>query len=514
MPGFRQTSCEKIGVDPARFIIEYALTGPHRFSEISARRLSYHIQIAEVVMRAFARLSQRHPEWQFLMRPHPSDATAKERINAWAAEMDIAGFTLDTSPFPCDPVCAADVLLCTHSNMGIEAILQGKPVINVAIDEFGGPIFCEGIGPLFEPGDAVLTARTEDEIVSSVEAALLDDATRAQLAAARPATKAKFNYMNDAKATERFCALVLDLIDNGHTLVPPVDRFPEFEHALAQAVPPTAKRVTVLGNAAEYQAQAISLRHPEAAVTCVRSAEDAPESEADAVVLADPVPHSAAAEAALHGAAGLLAKEGALVAAFRCGLRPEVAEALESDSWYPPRKGMDSADFMGEYTRKGVEIVLSRCDFEARTVHAVPFLASEEAENERPDIDGWVVQAQFRTWGPGPVARRNEEAKRRGDAANEAGEALFAKGDIDGAMFQFSRAITAWPKGAVYFNNLGAALYAAGNPEDAWQQFRHALHLDPNSPHIRENIRLAAEHLGKEAEAERVLSLFGEDEAR
>ncbi len=506
MPSTRERICAENGLDPNRPIIPYVLTAPHRFSAVSAVHPLYHLQTAEVVLKAFITLSQRHPEWQFLFRPHPVTAKAVERFETQAAEAGLSDFRIDASPFAYDCICMADVLLCTHSNMGIEALFFGKPVVNVATDRIGGPVFREGIGPLYQESDAILNASSEEEIAACVEAALLDPTTEERLLEQRPATLERFNAGNDGRATERFCRLILDMVAESPACMTPVDRYPEYEPALAEAVPESAHRIQVVGRAARHVADAIECAHPGVHIALDETIETLPEEAVDAVVFADPIAARIEAHGPLRAARRRLGAQGVLIASFRHGADAETIWGLLAGRWAPPRQGAESALSVGEYTRKGLEIVLSRCGFEIETESDVGIPLGEPS-----DVEGWVVRARPRTEEPGPLAQQRSERKARADEHNAKGEKLFAAGDVRAASTCFAEAIDECRSEAIYYSNLGAALHALGESEHAWNQTRHALHLDPNHQTVRANMRLVAQTLGCEEEAEETLSLYGAD---
>jgi Flp pilus assembly protein TadD len=62
---------------------------------------------------------------------------------------------------------------------------------------------------------------------------------------------------------------------------------------------------------------------------------------------------------------------------------------------------------------------------------------------------------------------------------NREGEALFERGDMDGAVARFRQAVASAPGNAYYRNNLGWALFQAGQVEDAARELAQAVRLDP-----------------------------------
>lgn len=402
-PDYRETACRMMGVDPARPVILYAITYTHRFSRISVMGSDYVKPTTAVVLESFAELSRRHPEWQFVLRPHPHDLEGAKtlRDDARAAGLDRVWIDDQKTP-PLFALSLADVMVCTQSNLGIEAILAGKPVVNVVIDAFGHDVFYEGLGPLFLEEDAVLHARTAEEVLPAVESAVTDPDVRQRLLDARPGTIERFHYKLDGKATERFSALAISIVEHSNDYVQPVGRFPEFEFWLAQAVPTDARRALVMGRAASHVADAIRFLNPELEVEEAAAMGEGSGDSYEVVALSDPLPHDASAGDWLRAARARLRLGGVVVAAFRHGGNVHAGDAVARGAWAPPAPGMEAASPVGEYSRIGFEVALSRCDLEPVEIVVVRNAASDEGRRtrdqswERSAVDGWVVCAMVR----------------------------------------------------------------------------------------------------------------------
>ncbi|MBI5094098.1 MAG: hypothetical protein HZB26_16855 [Candidatus Hydrogenedentes bacterium] len=515
-PGSKQRVCASLKLDPARPIIEYAMTGVHRFSAVSQTHPQYHFAIAEAVIDSFAALSKRHPDWQFVLRPHPIEPIPVERFVERAMTAGLHHLAID-SESSVDIVSAVDVFLCTHSNMGIEALLRGLPVVNVALDAFGGPVFHEGIGPLFLDGDAVLHVRLAEDLAPAVEAALTDPATRERLLEARPDTIRRLNFANDGQAAERLCALALDMIGGNAKYTTPVHRYPEFEPAFAQVVPKDSRSILVVGQAAEHVAWVLQDTLPSAAICLGRTIEMG-EAVYDTVVFCDPIPHSARGVEYLARAREVVGDSGSVVTAFRHGASAEALDAFQAGEWAPPKPNGEPPALVGEFSRAGVEIALSRSGLEAASRVAVRALSIEtEQINATGGIEdvtvcAWVICARPRPKRLSPYAESRRDRKRRADLSNRIGERRFAKGDINGAVAAFAEAIASWNEEALYFSNLAAAMFSVHELDSAWFRIREALYLDPFMPVVRANYRMIANALDKLEEAEHVLGLFGADE--
>lgn len=167
----------------------------------------------------------------------------------------------------------------------------------------------------------------------------------------------------------------------------PLDRYPDIEQALASALPPEKTTVLVVGQAAAYASAAIRRRRPEVRV-CVE-AEIRSDQLFDAIVIADPIPHSGNAETALGVAAGRLNPNGMLVAGFRNGGDLESTKAFLTGAWYPPSEHGEPPNAVGQYCRSGIDVVLSRCDLECIEVVPLPTFMPVSAVTG-PDSDLWI----------------------------------------------------------------------------------------------------------------------------
>jgi len=71
---------------------------------------------------------------------------------------------------------------------------------------------------------------------------------------------------------------------------------------------------------------------------------------------------------------------------------------------------------------------------------------------------------------------------------NREGEALFERGDMDGAISRFRAAVRAAPTNAYYRNNLGWALFQSGKVEEAGRELNESARLDPRRDIVYANI--------------------------
>lgn len=488
-----------LGLDPARPVVGYASTFTHAFSAVSARHPAYHDATTAAVLGAFGELAGRHRDWQFVVRPHPGDTDGASRMAAMASEAGAPPVAWSVDD-PYDFLAACDAVGCVQSNIGVEALLLGKPVVNVAIEAFAAAVFEEGLGSLFRREDPVEWAAAIDAIAPALERAMTQHAQR------DAAFLESLCFRTDGGALDRIAACVVEMMAAPERYVRGPARLPEMERALALAVPEGAARIRVLGSRARYTAEALARLHPMAQIDWEGGL-----GAYDAVVLSDPLPHSADAEAGLEEARALIGPEGAIVAcAYHGGVR-EAEAILRAGLWGVESRSDVPLTAAGQFSLGGMDILLSRLDLVRDGLVAARESGPRRTGRLTEHVEAFAVRAAVRRDGPSAFAAAERAALERAEALNSEGEALFAAGDAAGALAQFAQAIAASPGYAVAHNNLGTALAALGRAEEAYDRVRDALHYDPNLPAARENLRALAGLLGLTNEAERLLGLFGRD---
>lgn len=397
LPGHREQICAKLNLDPARPIIVYALTYIDRLSPPSLVHARYVDDTTEAVVRAFRELSERHPDWQFVLRPHPNDPDAPQYLTNLAGAVGLTEFRIDTVTNALSCVTMCDLMVCTHSNMGIEALIAGKPVVNCVLRQFCHDVFEEGVGPLFLEDDAVITASEPSEIAPAVERALLSPDIREWFLDSRPTTLRRFNYLNDGKALDRVCAAILQVVERNFELVAPIDRYPDFERLLAEMVPPTAKRIAVAGAGASWVALQIRERHPSATVQLLDTGKGA-ESEYDCVVLAEPLAHDND-RVSLGQFLPLLSPNGGLVFFTRHGGSPDTTDARTTGKWVPARPGFEAPIPVDEYRAGELDRMMASHGLTPEYITCVSTGACREASpctrlRDDPTVAAWAIRAR------------------------------------------------------------------------------------------------------------------------
>lgn len=196
----------QLRLDPGLPVVMYATTikGLNRAADFTYWDWP-HQHYAQAV-RALGRLHRRRPI-QLLVKLHPRDDPAAVPDYIRLAEQ--AGLPVRVIRDGwADPrhIAAADLLVCSDSTIGIEAMLLNRPVVSL---QLGQPFPLH----LYDDQDGVVVVRDRTELAGAFETALFDDATQALLAERRIESVYRFNYLNDGRAGERVAQLVESLLD-------------------------------------------------------------------------------------------------------------------------------------------------------------------------------------------------------------------------------------------------------------------------------------------------------------
>lgn len=402
--GHRENVCEVLGLDPSRPIIVYCLTYIDRLSAVNVERGSYLRHVREDITSAFAGLSLRHPEWQFVLRPHPNDPDAPTDIAECAEGAGLKDYCVDDKTSPVSCLGIADVFICMHSNMGIEAVLAGKPVINYVPESHCAGVFDEGVGPLFAPDDAPMQVSRFEELLPAIEAALLDEVTRERFFTARPATIKKFNYCNDGQALRRICDLAFNMIE-GRMAVPPAASFPELAPVLARAAQVDFASAVIVGPSASLMTEIFN-PNADRSVTIAETAAEVAADVHDLIIFAAPLYADDDVGQLLQSAKEKLCSGGRIIAAFLNATSVGAVADEEADSWAPPRPDCAASSAVGQYTRDrladlfaeaglGVEGACAMLNERAgdRFVREEAFNSADAGDDA--DVDAWVLRL---TW--------------------------------------------------------------------------------------------------------------------
>ena len=210
-----------------------------------------------------------------------------------------------------------------------------------------------------------------------------------------------------------------------------------------------------------------------------------------------------------------------LVSVCACGaqnsqaLRGEIqTDAVEDLSWLQVRLDV-SAPFVGESAT-----VSYRGDFEFDNVPAGSYTLRVI------DQSGREIVSQLVNVGPGcpPVLIRLSQARlgarptgqtvsvmrlrhkvpKQAMKAAEKAQKLSSRGDHEGALEQWRKAVAADPEFSQAYGNIGSEYLRLNRPAQALEAYRKAIALDPSTAAYETNLALALGQLGQYTEAEAV----------
>lgn len=500
-PETKQNAIASLGLDPNRPILGYAATAPHSFSEISHRHPDYADETSRAIIAAFATLQSEHPDWQFVARPHLCDAHGPDRMREWAEAFGVQELNISEGP-TCEFLSSLDAIACVQSNIGVEAMLLGIPVVNVAIDAVGGPVFNEGIGSLYRDGDPVIWVREADEIAAALNRAMTDAPTRESWRAARDEKLSEFVYKNDGQSLKRIAALIETMANAPEDYLHPATRHPNLEPCIMHALPADAKSIYVCGENRDWVRDRLTTARPHANI------ENEQIDNADTIILTDPLPHSANAVEIVRRATEQMNPTANAIVCAHHGHHHDLVMTVESGAWAPPRPHACAANPSNVYSATGLTVILQRCG-----LHVTEIIGFDVA-GERVDVAGndacyLVAVAESALGKQSAFAQSAAAAQERAAALLKEGEAMFEAGDAMGAARIFAQAAAADPHDPLPHNNLATVMYTLGRYEEAYRHAYAALHRDPTLVSARGNLSIIAEVLGIEPEADRILALWG-----
>ncbi|NIA14061.1 MAG: glycosyltransferase [Nitrospiraceae bacterium] len=121
-------------------------------------------------------------------------------------------------------------------------------------------------------------------------------------------------------------------------------------------------------------------------------------------------------------------------------------------------------------------------------------------DNERRFHEKWRVKPADRSDAAQEARRLNRQAR-----------GLLAKGEQAAALRLLKQSMETFPLLEANYNDLGAVLWKMGRREEAYDYFVRAVKLSSGSSEARENLRDAAQALGKTEEAARLLQEYPQD---
>jgi hypothetical protein len=110
-----------------------------------------------------------------------------------------------TAGYRADLLRAADLVVAVNSNLGLEALLCGRALVNV-------PLIPAEADALFPADAGVLALGAPAETETAVARVLADAALRARLEAAAPALVRRYVHVPDGRASERVAGVVAECV--------------------------------------------------------------------------------------------------------------------------------------------------------------------------------------------------------------------------------------------------------------------------------------------------------------
>src|SRR5262249_29877088 len=164
----RTHAAQALGLDPGRPILVYGPSWVERSTASSSRHLLGLLVIYQGVLAAVS----EHPGVQLVVKVHPGEFT-RPGLDRAALLAGYAGVArragvervVVTPGWKTELLAAADLVVTVNSNLGLEALLCGRPVVNV-------PLMAEDAGILFSPGPGLVALDDPAETAEAVGALL------------------------------------------------------------------------------------------------------------------------------------------------------------------------------------------------------------------------------------------------------------------------------------------------------------------------------------------------------
>jgi len=205
----REAVAAALGLDPAAPLVVYGATWVERGTAHSCAHQQAALAAYRQVLEGVRRLARRRV--QLVVKLHPGEwsrpsADGPSLLAGYHGVARRAGVerVVVTAGYKTELIAAADALVVLNSNLGIEGLLCGRPVVNV-------PLLPVEHDCLFADEPAVVALRRLEEVGAALAAVLDDAALRARLAAAAPAAVRRYAHEPDGRASERVAAVVAEL---------------------------------------------------------------------------------------------------------------------------------------------------------------------------------------------------------------------------------------------------------------------------------------------------------------
>lgn len=194
----KKKTFEKLNLDDDKKLIVWA-ADLYIFNEISKEHIYAVFDAVKKLSNNVQLVVKKHPEYYFDDSVYNKIAQKFEFVPIIIRKMD----TLEL-------LYASDLVIMEQSTVGIEAMILDKPVITLNFSGEPEDVPYAGSG-------AALGVYKEEDLVINIKKALYDKEAREKLKKAREKFVYERAYLQDGKATERFCDLIEGMIKNeGH----------------------------------------------------------------------------------------------------------------------------------------------------------------------------------------------------------------------------------------------------------------------------------------------------------
>lgn len=203
----REAIAAPLRLDPRRPIVVFGPSWVERQTANAARFRSLGLFVYRQVLAAV----RRHADAgvQLVVKLHPGELTRPgmepnalvDGYLAVARRAGLAQVTV-TSEYKRELLAVADAVVVVNSNLGIEALLCERPVINVPLD----PADADA---LFTAGEGIVALTSPEGTAEALDRVLADEALRQRLAAHALGAVRPLVDRPDGRASERVAAVVL-----------------------------------------------------------------------------------------------------------------------------------------------------------------------------------------------------------------------------------------------------------------------------------------------------------------
>ncbi|MFN8542697.1 MAG: hypothetical protein U0807_00580 [Candidatus Binatia bacterium] len=202
----RATIAPALRLDPARPIVVFGPSWVERQTANSCGYQGLELAVYERVLAGVRAHQQRGV--QLVVKLHPGEVTRhgvdpQRLVDGYVGVARRAGLqqVTVTSDWKAELLACADAVVVVNSNLGIEALLCERPVVNV-------PLLADEHDALFTPGEGVLALERPEDTTAAVDRLLGDVGFRARLAAGALDAARRFVHRPDGRASERVAAVV------------------------------------------------------------------------------------------------------------------------------------------------------------------------------------------------------------------------------------------------------------------------------------------------------------------